>query len=199
MPKKIIMESDVIDIDSYIKDRESIKKRIKEHKSSRRVHVGPHATFYFESFDTMLYQVQEMLFIERGGREQLEDELKAYNPLIPNGQSLVATLMFEIDNPGVRKNFLNSIGGIEQNTFIQIQDQKIYSRAENDTNRTNEKGKASSVHFLHFEFDESKVKLFTDKNSEVSLGFDHENYHHISILSSIAKKSLVEDFDLESI
>ena len=107
MPKKIIMEGDVIDIDSYIKDRESIKKRIKEHKSSRRVHVGPHATFYFESFDTMLYQVQEMLFIERGGREQLQDELKAYNPLIPTGQSLVATLMFEIDNPGVRQKFLN--------------------------------------------------------------------------------------------
>jgi len=196
MPKKIIMESDVIDIDSYIKDRESIKKRIKEHKSSRRIHVGPHATFYFESFDTMLYQVQEMLFIERGGREQLQDELKAYNPLIPSGKSLVATLMFEIDNPEIRKKFLNSIGGIEQNTFIQIQDQKIYSRAEDDTNRTNKNGKASSVHFLHFDFDETKVKLFADAHSEVSLGFDHENYHHISILSPTVKKSLVEDFDL---
>ena len=196
MPKKIIMESDVIDIDSYIKDRESIKKRIKEHKSSRRIHVGPHATFYFESFDTMLYQVQEMLFIERGGREQLQDELKAYNPLIPSGQSLVVTLMFEIDNPNVRKKFLNSIGGIEKNTFIQIGDKKIYSRAEEDTNRTNEEGKASSVHFLHFDFDKSKIKLFSDMNSKVSLGFDHENYHHISILSSNTKKSLVKDFDL---
>jgi hypothetical protein len=104
--------------------------------------------------------------------------------------------MFEIDNPEIRKKFLNSIGGIEHNSFIQIQDQKIYSRAENDTNRTNEKGKASSVHFLHFDFDESKVRLFADAHSEVSLGFDHENYHHISILSPTVKKSLVEDFDL---
>ena len=103
MPKKAITESDVIDIDSYIKDRDSIKKKIKEHKNNRRVHVGPHATFYFESFDTMLYQVQEMLYIERGGREQLYDELKAYNPLIPTGKSLVVTLMFEIDNLNVRK------------------------------------------------------------------------------------------------
>ena len=196
MSKKVITESDVIDIDSYIKDRESIKKKIKDHKNKRRVHVGPHATFYFESFDTMLYQVQEMLYIERGGREQLNDELKAYNPLIPTGKSLVVTLMFEIDNPNVRKKFLNSIGGIEKNTFMQVGNQKIYSRAENDTNRTNEDGKASSVHFLHFDFDESQIKLFSDVSLEVSLGFDHENYQHISILSSLTKKSLVEDFDL---
>ena len=140
MPKKAITESDVSDIDSYIKDRDSIKKKIKEHKNNRRVHVGPHATFYFESFDTMLYQVQEMLYIERGGREQLQDELKAYNPLIPTGTSLVVTLMFEIDNPNVRKEFLNSIGGIEKNTFIQVCNHKIYSRAEDDTDRTNEEG-----------------------------------------------------------
>ena len=196
MPKKAITESDVIDIDSYIKDRDSIKEQIKDHKNNRRVHVGPHATFYFESFDTMLYQVQEMLYIERGGREQLQDELKAYNPLIPCGKSLVATLMFEIDNPNVRKNFLNLIGGIEKNTFIQVGDQKIYSRAEDDTDRTNDEGKASSVQFLHFYFDEPQMKLFSDMNIVVSLGFDHENYQHISILSPSIKTSLVEDFDL---
>lgn len=195
MPKKEITESDVIDIDSYIKDRDSIKKKIKELKNNRRVHVGPHATFYFESFDTMLYQVQEMLYIERGGREQLQDELKAYNPLIPNGKSLVVTLMFEIDNPNVRKEFLNSIGGIEKNTFIQVGDHKIYSRAEDDTDRTNEEGKASSVHFLHFDFDKPQIESFSDMSLEVSLGFDHENYHHISILSSSTKTSLVGDFD----
>ena len=195
MPKKEIMENDVIDIDSYIKDRDSIKKKIKDYKLNRRVHVGPHATFYFESFDTMLYQVQEMLYIERGGREQLQDELKAYNPLIPNGRSLVVTLMFEIDNPNVRKNFLNSIGGIEKNTFMKVGNEKIYSRAEDDTDRTNEEGKASSVHFLHFDFDEPQIKLFSDMSSEVSLGFDHENYHHINILSSSTKASLIKDFD----
>ena len=195
MAKKAITESDVIDIDSYIKDRDSIKKKIKQYKNNRRVHVGPHATFYFESFDTMLYQVQEMLYIERGGREQLQDELKAYNPLIPTGKSLVVTLMFEIDNPNVRKKFLNSIGGIEKNTFVQVGNHKIYSRAEDDTDRTNEEGKASSGRFLHFDFDEPQIKSFSDINLEVSLGFDHENYHHISILSSSTRTSLVEDFD----
>ncbi len=195
MPKKEITESDVIDIDSYIKDRDSIKKKSKNLKIIEEVHVGPHATFYFESFDTMLYQVQEMLYIERGGREQLQDELKAYNPLIPTGKSLVVTLMFEIDNPNVRKEFLNSIGGIEKNTFILVGDHKIYSRAEDDTDRTNEEGKASSVHFLHFDFDEPQIKSFSDMSLEVSLGFDHENYHHISILSSSTKTSLFEYFD----
>ena len=196
MPKKEITESDVIDIDSYIKDRDSIKKKIKEHKNNRRVHVGPHATFYFESFDTMLYQVQEMLYIERGGREQLQDELRAYNPLIPSGKSLVVTLMFEIDNPNVRKKFLNSIGGIEKNTFIQVGDQKIYSRAEDDTDRTNEEGKASSVHFLHFDFTEELIKEFVKDESVVLLGFSHKNYKHFSELSLEVKSELKKDFDI---
>ncbi len=195
MAKKIIREEDITDIDNYIKKRDEIKKDIKEHKSSRRVHVGPHATFYFESYDTMLYQVQEMLFIERGGIEQMKDELKAYNPLIPSGKSLVVTLMFEIDNPSVRKNFLCSIGGIEKNTFIKVGEKKIYARAEDDTDRTNEDGKASSVHFLHFDFNDSEINLFKDPKSEISLGFDHESYQHLTILSLEIKNSLKQDFE----
>ena len=195
MEKKFnITENDIIDIDSYIKDRNEIKKKITEIKKNRRVHVGPHATFYFESYDTMLYQIQEMLFIERGGKEQMEDELKAYNPLIPKGKSLVATLMFEIDNPTVRKNFLNSIGGIEGNTFIKVKDTKILARAEDDTERTNEEGKASSVHFLHFDFSDSQKKVFLTPGCEVQLGFNHQNYQHISILSKNIIESLGNDF-----
>ena len=161
MEKKIsITENDIIDIDSYIKQRNDIKKKINEIKKYRRIHVGPHATFYFESYDTMLYQIQEMLFIERGGKEQMNDELKAYNPLIPKGSSLVATLMFEIDNPVVRKNFLNSIGGIENHIFLKINNSKILARPEDDTERTNSEGKASSVHFLHFDFNDLQKKRF---------------------------------------
>jgi len=195
MEKKFnITENDIIDIDSYILDRNEIKKKITEIKKNRRVHVGPHATFYFESYDTMLYQIQEMLFIERGGKEQMEDELKAYNPLIPKGNSLVATLMFEIDNPAVRKNFLNSIGGIEGNTFIKVKDTKILARAEDDTERTNEEGKASSVHFLHFDFSDPQKKDFLTPGLEIQLGFNHQNYQHISILSKNVVESLGNDF-----
>lgn len=195
MEKKFnITENDIIDIDSYIQDRNEIKKKITEIKKNRRVHVGPHATFYFESYDTMLYQIQEMLFIERGGKEQMEDELKAYNPLIPKGKSLVATLMFEIDNPTVRKNFLNSIGGIEGNTFIKVKDTKILARAEDDTERTNEEGKASSVHFLHFDFSDLQKKDFLTPGCGIQLGFNHQNYQHISILSKNVIESLGNDF-----
>ena len=142
----------------------------------------------------MLYQIQEMLFIERGGKDQMKDELKAYNPLIPKGKSLVATLMFEIDNPDVRKKFLTSIGGIENNTFIKIKDTKILARAEDDTERTNEEGKASSVHFLHFDFSDSQKKDFLTLGYEIQLGFNHENYQHISILSKNTIESLGNDF-----
>ena len=152
MKKFEIKETDVIDIDKYIIERSKIKKDISEIKKYRRIAVGPFATFYFECFDTMIYQVQEMLYIERGGVEQMKDELEAYNPLVPKGKELVATLMFEIDNEVKRKDFLNSIGGIENKIFIEINGKKIISRPEQDTDRTSEDGKASSVHFLHLTF-----------------------------------------------
>ena len=114
MRKFEIKEEDVIDIDNYIKERNNIKKNISVIKKNRRIPVGPHATFYFECYQTMIYQIQEMLYIERGGKEQLKDEIKAYNPLVPKGKELVATLMFEIDNEKRRKDFLNSVGGIEK-------------------------------------------------------------------------------------
>ena len=150
MRKFEIKEEDVIDIDNYIKERNNIKKNISVIKKNRRIPVGPHATFYFECYQTMIYQIQEMLYIERGGKEQLKDEIKAYNPLVPKGKELVATLMFEIDNEKRRKDFLNSVGGIENKTFIKIGDKKVVAMPEDDTDRTSEDGKASSVHFLHF-------------------------------------------------
>ena len=105
MKKFEIKEEDVIDIDNYIKERNNIKKEISTIKKNRRIPVGPHATFYFECYQTMIYQIQEMLYIERGGKQQLQDEIKAYNPLVPKGNELVATLMFEIDNEKKGKTF----------------------------------------------------------------------------------------------
>ena len=91
-----------------------------EIKKDRRLEVGPFATFYFECYDTMLHQVQEMLFIEKGGEEQIEDELAAYNPLIPQGSELVATVMFEIDDPVRRARVLGMLGGVEDKAFIRV-------------------------------------------------------------------------------
>ena len=196
MKKFNINEDDVINIDKYINERPKIKKEISEIKKFRRIPVGPYATFYFECYDTMIYQVQEMLFIERGGIEQMKDELKAYNPLVPKGKELIATLMFEINNEFKRKEFLNSVGGIEEETFIQIGEQKIISRPEQDTDRTTKEGKASSVHFLHFDFTEVLIKEFVKDESVVLLGFSHKNYKHFSELSLEAKSELKKDFDI---
>ena len=196
MKKFNIKEDDVINIDKYINERPKIKKEISEIKKFRRIPVGPYATFYFECYDTMIYQVQEMLYIERGGIEQMKDELKAYNPLVPKGKELVATLMFEIDNEIKRKEFLNSVGGIEEETFIQIGENKIMSRPEQDTDRTSEDGKASSVHFLHFDFTEELIKDFFKEQNRVLLGFNHKNYKHFSELSQEIKSELKKDFDI---
>lgn len=196
MKKFEIKEEDVIDIDRYISERAEIKKKISVLKEHRRVPVGPHATFYFECYQTMIYQVQEMLYIERGGKEQLYDEIKAYNPLVPKGKELVATLMFEIDNEKKRKDFLNSVGGIEERIFIEIDKEKIFAKPEDDTERTSDDGKASSVHFIHFHFSKSQIESFINNDNNVIIGFDHKNYSHFSQLSKESKEELSNDFDI---
>ena len=196
MKKFEIKEEDVIDIDRYISERAEIKKKISVLKENRRVPVGPYATFYFECYQTMIYQVQEMLYIERGGKEQLYDEIKAYNPLVPKGKELVATLMFEIDNEKKRKDFLNSVGGIEERIFIEIDKEKIFAKPEDDTERTSDDGKASSVHFIHFHFSKSQIESFINNDNNVIIGFDHKNYSHFSQLSKESKEELSNDFDI---
>ena len=114
--KREISKEDIMALDVYTKNRKELRKNIVDFKKDRRVALGPYATFYFESYETMLAQVQEMLYIEKGGEEQLKDELAAYNPLVPNGKELTATLMFEIDNPVTRAAFLGKVGGIA--TFV---------------------------------------------------------------------------------
>merc|ERR1712086_878763 len=143
--KKKIQKEDVMSLDTYIKNRKEIRKNIVNFKKDRRIALGPYATFYFESYETMLAQVQEMLYIEKGGDEQLKDELIAYNPLVPNGKELVATLMFEIDNPVSRAAFLGKVGGIEEKIFIKINGEIIKAIPEADVDRTSAEGKASSV------------------------------------------------------
>jgi hypothetical protein len=132
------------------KTEKSLEKILLILKKDRRVALGPYATFYFESYETMLAQVQEMLYIEKGGEEQLKDELAAYNPLVPNGKELTSTLMFEIDNPVTRAAFLGKVGGIEEKVFMKVEGEKIQAVPEEDVDRTSAEGKASSVQFIHF-------------------------------------------------
>ena len=192
---KKIESSDLLAISTYAKERRSIRKEVVEMKKNRRVELGPHATFYFENFFTMKAQIQEMLYIEKGGNEQLKDELEAYNPLIPQGFELVATFMFEIDNPITRKKLLTSLGNVENKIFININGNKTYAVPENDVDRTDESGKTSSVHFLHFKLDDTQIRDFKNIDTRVELGTDHENYSHIVVLSNEVKNDLMKDFD----
>ena len=136
-----------------------------------------------------------MLYIEKGGDEQLNDELTAYNPLIPNGKELIATLMFEIDNPVSRATFLGKVGGIEQKVFMKVDGDIIKAIPEKDVDRTSSEGKASSVQFIHFEFNDLQMEKFKSSSSQIELGIDHEKYSHTTKLTDITIKSLSADFN----
>ena len=192
--KREIQKEDIMPLDVYIENRRELRKSIVDYKRNRRIALGPYATFYFESYETMLAQVQEMLYIEKGGDEQLQDELSAYNPLIPNGKELTATLMFEIDNPISRAMFLGKVGGIEETVFMKINGDKIKAVPEEDVDRTSTEGKASSVQFIHFNFTDDQVKKFQSNNSEIELGIDHKEYSHSTKLSKENISSLSADF-----
>ena len=192
--KKEIQKEDIMPLDVYTKNRKELRKNIVNYKKDRRVSLGPYATFYFESYETMLAQVQEMLYIEKGGDEQLKDELTAYNPLIPNGKELTATLMFEIDNPVSRSAFLGKVGGIEEKVFIKIEGEIVKAIPEEDVDRTSAEGKASSVQFIHFKFSDEQIQKFKLDGAEVEIGIDHKEYSHTTKLSSTNLSSLSADF-----
>ncbi len=193
--KKEIQKSDIMPLDIYTKQRKVLRKNIVDFKKNRRISLGPYATFYFESYETMLAQVQEMLYIEKGGDEQLKDELNAYNPLIPSGKELIATLMFEIDNPVSRAAFLGKVGGIEKKVYMKIGEDRIEAIPEEDVDRTSTEGKASSVQFIHFNFDDSQINKFKSGSYLIELGIDHEEYSHSTKLTNIVTESLSADFN----
>jgi hypothetical protein len=192
--KKQIEKKDLLPSDVYAKSRKQIRKDLVEFKKDRRIALGPYATFYFESFETMVAQVQEMLHIEKGGDEQLKDELIAYNPLVPNGKELTATLMFEIDNPISRAAFLGKVGGIEEKIFIKINDEVVKAVPEEDVDRTSAEGKASSVQFIHFKLNDNQISKFKSDGATIELGIDHKEYTHTTRLAENTIKSLCADF-----
>ena len=192
--KREIQKEDIMPLDVYTGKRRELRKNIVDYKKNRRVALGPYATFYFESYETMLAQVQEMLYIEKGGDEQLKDELSAYNPLVPNGKELTATLMFEIDNPVSRATFLSKVGGIEEKVYMKLDGELIKAIPEEDVDRTSAEGKASSVQFIHFTFNDEQIKKFKTKETLIEVGIDHKEYSHSTKLNDTTVKSLSADF-----
>lgn len=196
MPKaqRAITPADIMPMSQYTKIRAEHRRDLVDVKRKRRIHIGPHVTLYFENYDTMWAQVQEMLYIERGGDEQLEGELAAYNPLIPQGQELVATMMIEIEDEGVRRRTLAQLGHIETMVRFTFGAHTVTAVPEDDMERTTEDGKTSSVHFLHFTFTPEQISAFRAPGTHVTLGIVHPQYGHMAMLSDDSRAALAGDF-----
>ena len=192
---KIVNETDILDMETFGELRKKKRSEMTITKRNRRVPVGPDATFMFENYDTMWWQIHEMLFIEKGGQEQIKDELSAYNPLIPQGNELVATLMFEIDDPTRRKVLLMKLGGVEEVCCLTINGETVIGDSESDVDRTTAAGKASSVQFIHFNLSPGQVNMFKKPNTKVSVGINHPAYGHTAIISEEVREVLAYDFD----
>ncbi len=179
----------------YLKERQGRRRRIAEMKRQRRVEVGPFATFYFENYETMWHQVHEMLHIEKGGEAQIADELAAYNPLIPQGNELVATLMFEIEDAVRRGRELARLGGVENCTYLDIDGMRVRGEPDPTRENTGPEGKASSVQFVWFRLSPEQAGRFKKAKARIVLGIDHPNYGHMAGVPEAVRAALAEDLD----
>ena len=198
--RRELARADILPMPAYEAVREHKRAEVRAAKRNRQIGVGPHAMFTFESYDSMWLQVHAMLRIEKGGDAQIDDELAAYNPMIPNGRELTATMLIEIENPDLRAQELGRLGGIEETIRLRIRakgaEQIVAAVPERDTERTDaETGKASSVHFFHFPFSDAQVAAFRAENAEVTLEITHPRYKHAAGLPDAARHSLAADFD----
>jgi hypothetical protein len=183
-----IVEADIVASNVYAGERAERRKALIPVKRRRRVEVGPYATLYFENYDTMLAQVQEMLHIEKGGKEQIAGEIETYNPLIPQGLELIATLMIEIDEPARRTATLMKLAGIEESVYLQIGAEKIQGKPTED-------GKTSSVHWVRFVFTKAQIAAFKSAAGTVVLGVAHPQYGHMAVVPAEVREELAKDFD----
>lgn len=195
-----ITKKNIIPFGQFEKIRPQKLKEIIVIKKVRRVEVGPYITFYFENNKTIWWQIQEMLRIEKGGGSQIEEELAAYNPLIPfrfpNGFfRIVATMMIEIDDAIVRKQLLKEFKGIERSIYLSIGLEKIYAQPiEPEVSRTTEEGKTSAVHFLEFIISPISFEQFQKKHAQVMLRVEHLSYQEQAFLTEELQASLLSDF-----
>ncbi len=189
-----ITRDDLMPDAEFAKVRRERRAGLLPMKRLRRIDLGPFCSFYFECYETMLFQIQEMLLIEKGGEAQIADELAAYNPMIPQGSELVATIMFEIEDEVRRAAVLARLGGVEDRLFVQVGADKVYGVPEGDIERTRDDGKTSSVHFLHFPLTSAQIAVFRDPATQVMVGCDHEHYGHLAALSPANRAELARDF-----
>ena len=195
-PRRALTRADIMDMADYAKVRAAKRAAIAALKRHRRLAVGPFATFHFESYETMWMQVHEMLHIERGGEEQIAGELEAYNPLIPRGDALIATLMLEIDDPTRRERELYRLAGIEDTIRLEVGGTAVAAQPiEDEVARTSEDGKTSSIHFLRFPFPPAVAARFRTPGARVLLGIDHPAYGHLAIMPEETRAALAEDLD----
>jgi hypothetical protein len=193
--KRALTRDDIMPMSDYAAVRRERRQAISALKKQRRIEVGPFATFYFENYQTMEHQVHEMLYVEKGGEAQIADELSAYNPLIPQGNDLVATIMLEIDDPARRATVLARLGGIEDHAFLEVAGERVAGIPDPTRENTSPDGKASSVQFVWFRFTPEQIAGFTAADARVIIGFDHPNYAHMAVMPEPVRAALAEDFD----
>ncbi|HWI26995.1 MAG TPA: DUF3501 family protein [Stellaceae bacterium] len=191
--KREITRADILPVEQYTNERREHRRRISEVKRNRRIEVGPFCTFYFESYDTMWHQIHEMLYIERGGEQQIADELAAYNPLVPKGDELIATVMFEIDDPAQRERALARLGGVEHHMFLSVAGERVAGVPDPTRENTTPDGKASSVQFLRFPLSESQKARFRAPGTQVMVGIDHASYGHLAVMPEGVRAALAQD------
>jgi hypothetical protein len=189
-----ITADDLLPIAEYDQQRKTLKANLIPMKKLRRIEVGPFATFYFENYATMWLQVQEMLRIEKGGDEQVPGELAAYNPLIPQGDELIATLMLEIEDEKRRNAVLLTLGGIEETVFLEIGGDVVRATPTEYDDRTTADGKTSSVHWLRFKLTKDQIAHFREDSERVVLGVSHPSYGHMAVLTAETRGALAKDF-----
>lgn len=189
-----ITPADILAYEKYAAERAEFRKNLIPTKKNRRMEVGPFATFYFENYETMWLQVQEMLHIEKGGEGQIEGELDAYNPLIPQGSELIATLMLEIEDPNRRARELMRLAGIEESTYLELAGERIPGQPTEYDDRTTPDGKTSSVHWVRFRFDNDQIAKFKNPAIPVILGVAHAAYGHMAVMPPEVRAELSKDF-----
>jgi len=192
MPR--ISRETLMSLEAYAKARKDFRARVLEHKKPRTVHLGPHVTLIFEDELTIRYQIQEMLRVERTFEEEgIQDELDAYNPLIPDGSNFKATMMIEYEDIDARRAALAELKGIEDRVYVEVEGQsRVYAIADEDMDRANEQ-KTSAVHFLRFELTPEMVRALK-AGASLAAGVDHPRYAvRIDALPDETRAALVAD------
>lgn len=191
----MLTRQDLMTLEDYAAVRDEYRIRARQHRRARQVELGRHITLCFEDRATVLYQIQEMLHVERTFDPQgIQDELDAYNPLIPHGLNLTATMMIEYSDPEERAQRLRDLVGIEHRVYVEIfKRHRVYAQADEDLDRATA-DKTSAVHFLRFALPEAMIQELRG-NADLIVGVDHEGYRDSRLLTIDRKENLLKDLD----